>query len=512
MILTIIGFTFVLLQVCIKLINPGSAHDEINEDRIVSFTITLNVTAFLLLVIYNNIYGTIFVTLAESLRSLRQFLRRFSHEIRSPLHTIQFTLESLSELRDTTTREMNSDDHTNFQELLSDGKQAMDILVGIINETVMMGSDAVSDMNLKRRVFQLNELLLTISSIFDREFVSKQVTFDFSVCHRKDLENIMVDVDRQKIFVMMKILLNGVLQLSGKHDRVELDVRFSFREDKNKILPFVESGVDCVDMIDEENSLKATKFVRVLVKCPCASLDVDFATEMLWKNSTKYGSGNSWGVAEAIAKAHDGRLDFCLCTDPQEMLFTVELPFCKSSSCTVASVGGEDETEHVRISNVKKFETDIEYAECVRDAEHTQSEAKHQGSSRQIWALVVEDTLVCSKVLVKAMKEHHIECTAVYNGRQAVDEIIANPSKYDIILMDNTMPVMDGTRATAAIRELNYTNPIIGLTGNVMPDDVNTFLDAGVNEVMGKPIQKKEISMMLSRYGIVDQSLLEHSV
>merc|ERR1711916_257502 len=99
--------------------------------------------------------------------------------------------------------------------------------------------------------------------------------------------------------------------------------------------------------------------------------------------------------------------------------------------------------------------------------------------------------------------EYHINCAAVCDGQQAIDEIIANSSKYDFILMDNTMPVMDGTQATAAIRKLNFTNPIIGLTGNVMPDDVSAFLDAGVNEVIAKPIKKSELSMMLCRYGVV---------
>ena len=49
--------------------------------------------------------------------------------------------------------------------------------------------------------------------------------------------------------------------------------------------------------------------------------------------------------------------------------------------------------------------------------------------------------------------------------------------------MDHSMPVMDGATATRRLREKGLTIPIIGVTGNALEEDINTFIQAGANEV-----------------------------
>lgn len=60
---------------------------------------------------------------------------------------------------------------------------------------------------------------------------------------------------------------------------------------------------------------------------------------------------------------------------------------------------------------------------------------------------------------------------------------------YDSILMDYEMPVMNGPTATGLIRELGSDVFIIGITGNVLSDDVQYFKSKGANDILAKPLQ-----------------------
>lgn len=78
------------------------------------------------------------------------------------------------------------------------------------------------------------------------------------------------------------------------------------------------------------------------------------------------------------------------------------------------------------------------------------------------------------------------------------DSSIANP--FDIILVEQYMPVIDGADAVKAVRESGYTGLIIGLTNNVSAANVNYFKSFGVNYVVGKPLRMRELQKILHMY------------
>jgi CheY-like chemotaxis protein len=80
------------------------------------------------------------------------------------------------------------------------------------------------------------------------------------------------------------------------------------------------------------------------------------------------------------------------------------------------------------------------------------------------------------------------------NGAEAVEAVQAN--RYDLVLMDIQMPVMDGITATKRIRELPRPAaniPIIAMTANVLPQQVKEFGEAGMNDHVGKPFKRAEL-------------------
>jgi signal transduction histidine kinase/CheY-like chemotaxis protein len=68
---------------------------------------------------------------------------------------------------------------------------------------------------------------------------------------------------------------------------------------------------------------------------------------------------------------------------------------------------------------------------------------------------------------------------------------------YDVILMDFVMPIMDGPTATKAIREAGFKGLVIGVTGNVLPEDRAYFINQGATAVMNKPLDVNQLRMLL---------------
>ena len=90
------------------------------------------------------------------------------------------------------------------------------------------------------------------------------------------------------------------------------------------------------------------------------------------------------------------------------------------------------------------------------------------------------------------------------NGQEAVRSLKKTP--YDLILMDCQMPEMDGYEATRYIRRqptsgpINPAVPIIAMTAHAMQEDRAKCLEAGMDDILVKPIQPEEMARMLTRW------------
>ena len=74
------------------------------------------------------------------------------------------------------------------------------------------------------------------------------------------------------------------------------------------------------------------------------------------------------------------------------------------------------------------------------------------------------------------------------------------PDAYDMIFMDVMMPIMDGLKATKAIRRMGSTIPILAMTANAFTDDKQKSLEAGMNAHLTKPLQEKAIVKAIAKY------------
>ena len=78
--------------------------------------------------------------------------------------------------------------------------------------------------------------------------------------------------------------------------------------------------------------------------------------------------------------------------------------------------------------------------------------------------------------------------------------MISEGGGYDVLFMDFVMPKMNGPDATQAIRELGFTGPIIGVTGNSHDTDKNIFVEAGVTNIIIKPLKIPKLLEIIENY------------
>lgn len=116
--------------------------------------------------------------------------------------------------------------------------------------------------------------------------------------------------------------------------------------------------------------------------------------------------------------------------------------------------------------------------------------------------LLVEDNLVNQEVGTEVLQAAGAKVEIANNGQEAVDLLTANATKYDAVLMDLQMPVMDGYQATRKIRSMElFTNlPIIAMTADVLPADRRNTLEAGMNDFIGKPFELAQLFATLKRW------------
>ncbi|MDA3866153.1 MAG: tetratricopeptide repeat protein [Salinivirgaceae bacterium] len=111
--------------------------------------------------------------------------------------------------------------------------------------------------------------------------------------------------------------------------------------------------------------------------------------------------------------------------------------------------------------------------------------------------LVAEDDMNNYLFLEQLLKKTQAEVVHFENGSEVVDYLRAeNPA--DLVLMDIQMPVMNGYDATREIRTFNSTIPILAQTANAMVEDKDKSIDAGCNDYLAKPINKRVLINKIS--------------
>jgi signal transduction histidine kinase/ActR/RegA family two-component response regulator len=112
--------------------------------------------------------------------------------------------------------------------------------------------------------------------------------------------------------------------------------------------------------------------------------------------------------------------------------------------------------------------------------------------------LVAEDNLTNQTLIRLILEKAGLQVTVVEDGQQAVEK--ATQESYDLILMDMQMPVKNGYEATRELREKEFSIAIIALTADAMKGTAEKCKQAGCDDYLSKPVNKKQVYKILDKY------------
>jgi len=118
--------------------------------------------------------------------------------------------------------------------------------------------------------------------------------------------------------------------------------------------------------------------------------------------------------------------------------------------------------------------------------------------------LLCEDNLMNQEVISEHLARVGIKTVIAENGKIGLDMVQSRMEKgekqFGLIFMDVHMPVMDGLEASSKILKLNTGVPIIAMTANIMSTDMETYLQSGMKDCIGKPFTSQELWHLLLKY------------
>jgi CheY-like chemotaxis protein len=138
--------------------------------------------------------------------------------------------------------------------------------------------------------------------------------------------------------------------------------------------------------------------------------------------------------------------------------------------------------------------------ESGNESKHIPQEKKEGSCHLNI--LIAEDNEINAHLISTILEQHGANTRIVVNGEMVLEKI--SREQFDLILMDIQMPVLDGVDATKAIREncalYPCDIPVVAVTANVLAKEKQRFLDAGINDLIVKPITEKSVWETINKW------------
>jgi len=189
----------------------------------------------------------------------------------------------------------------------------------------------------------------------------------------------------------------------------------------------------------------------------------------------------------------------------------VALPHCAGISLVLLSLAGlKSDTQQSQAIGFsaylsKPFTRDELMQVLLRVMKTSSSPAaelvtRHALAHASLDVLLVEDHVVNQQLATTLLTRWGHQVTLAGNGQLALDALAQH--RFDLVLMDMMMPVMDGLEATRRFRasEQGPRTPIVAMTANAMQGDRDSCIAAGMDDYISKPIETTELQRLLQRY------------
>lgn len=365
-----------------------------------------------------------------------EFLRRMSHDLRTPINGIRGMVE---------VGDANADDLQKQTECRSKIWTASGLLLDLANEALDMSRLESGQVDLDLVPTNLVVLNREVCDILERQAEERLVTI---ICDQQTLDHPYARVS----VTHLKRLLVNIAGNAVKYSRRGGYVRLACRE----VEPV--DGVPIYEYTIADNGIGMSEQFQQHLYEP-------FSREEQRVEGASSGTGLGAPIAKQLVELMGGTMSFTS-TLGQGTTFTIRLPFeqCKRSEIPQA----------VRVDAV-----DVD-------------------AVRGLHVLLVEDNELNAEIAQFTLDRAGAIVTHAKDGESAVETFAASaPHEYDVVLMDIMMPGIDGLEATRQIRALERedaaTTPIIAVSANAFAEDRRLSREVGMDAHLSKPVSSREL-------------------
>lgn len=365
-----------------------------------------------------------------------EFLRRMSHDLRTPINGIRGMVE---------VGDANADDLQKQTECRSKIWTASGLLLDLANEALDMSRLESGQVDLNLVPTNLVALNCEVRDILERQAEERLVTI---ICDQQTLNH---PYARVSVTHLKRLLLN-IAGNAVKYNRQGGYVRLVCRE----VEP--ADGAPVYEYTIADNGIDMSEEFQQHLYEP-------FCREEQQVEGASSGTGLGAPIAKQLVELMGGTMNFTSVLG-QGTTFTIRLPFekCKRS----------------------------EIPQAVR------ADAGDGDALQGLRVLLVEDNDLNAEIAQFTLSRAGAVVTHAKDGESAVEAFAASaPHEYDVVLMDIMMPGIDGLEATRRIRALDRedaaTTPIIAVSANAFADDRRLSREAGMDAHLSKPVSSQEL-------------------
>ena len=371
------------------------------------------------------------------------FLRRMSHDIRTPINGIRGMVDI---------SRFYKDDQVKQEECRNKIMLASSFLLDLVNSVLDMNKLESGEVKLEEKPFRMSRLLKETSGVLEMQ--ARECGITLNVCNEADEHDCLIGSPVHLGQVLQNIIGNAI-KYNNDSGTVDVTCREISYDGNTAGFEFVcaDTGIG----MSEEFQQHAFE---------------PFAQENESARTSYAGTGLGLPITKELVQQMGGSISFR--SAPGEGTeFRIIIPFVTDTE-EKPDEAAPDKPDDLEMVNGAKI-------------------------------LVVEDNDLNMEIVEFILRNHGVDIVKAWNGREGVD-IFASSSvgEFDMILMDVMMPVMNGINAARAIRALNRadaaTVPIIAMTANAFTDDREASAEAGMNEHLAKPLNADELMDTVRKY------------
>lgn len=371
------------------------------------------------------------------------FLSSMSHDIRTPMNAV---------IGFTTLLDANAENPDKVHEYSHKILDSSNHLLGLINDILDISKIESGKTILSLEETSLLELVNETSDMIRPLYEAKKQSFNL---HVSSIEKENVFVDKIRLTQVLQNLLSNAIKYTPNGGEINFYAEKLDYNEKNELAKY--------RFIVEDNGIGMSKEFQEKAFEP-------FSREMSSTVNKIQGTGLGLAITKNLIDLMGGSIS--LTSEPGkgskfEVLFTLH-------------IADSVKTEKEKIDVPAEFDMN------------------------GLHILAAEDNVLNAEILVDLLKMEGVDVNIAENGLEAVKKFEeSTPGTYNLVLMDVQMPEMNGYEATKAIRASKHqegkTIPIIAMTANAFPEDIQMAMQSGMNAYLTKPINMDNLKATIEK-------------